>query len=273
MAMPGRAAHRRRVGGGHAARTPALPRVVAAVLGCCLACCLSAAGHNAYAAARAGLSSRGGTPGPASHHAASRRSQLLGIAGALAPPVAGASAAAPVGFDYRKMSDLDPTKRTIVGDVNSAEVQAAVATLRAKQDQAKAAAVALKAEPMANISGNFGLVGKASEGDNILNSFKAGSGLQGSFAGPAEELRAACRAIDGIMDARTRSDTERASRLLISSWYAVVQDPNIKPLDPSVLTGDIKLQLQRQSKEVQAKLQREIAAYVDAIDFLLKFVA
>jgi len=181
----------------------------------------------------------------------------------------------PIAFDYRKLEELDPSKRTIVGDRGSAEVVSAVAKLQKARADAVKAKETLKANPIANVGSLFGLTSAADAGDSILEAFKGGikgANIEGPYAAAAREQRNACSAIGSIMDEQTRSSTDRGCRLAITAWYSFVMDKDVRPLTFASPAGEIAAQISRKRPSVQEKLAQKIDAYVAALDKLLKFV-
>merc|ERR1719410_5183 len=186
-----------------------------------------------------------------------------------------AQADAPNVFDNRKLQELDPSKRVIVGDRGSAEVVSAIAKLQKARAGALRAKEILKADPLANVTGLFGLTSDADAGDSLIAAFQGGikgANLEGPYAAAAKEQRAACSAIGSIMDGKTRTDTDRGCRLVISAWYSIVMDKDVRPLTFSSPAGEIAAQISRKRPSVQEKLAQKIDSYVAALDVLLKFV-
>jgi len=214
---------------------------------------------------------------PASHSNRVWRRQLLsGLLGVTSlPMVQEARAEGPIVFDNRKLKDLDPSKRVIVGDRGSAEVVSAIAKLQKARAGALQAKEILKADPLANVTGLFGLTSDADAGDSLIAAFQGGikgANLEGPYAAAAKEQRAACSAIGSIMDGKTGTDTDRCCRLVISAWYSFVMDKDVRPLTFSSPAGEIAAQISRKRPSVQEKLAQKIDSYVAALDVLLKFV-
>jgi hypothetical protein len=181
----------------------------------------------------------------------------------------------PVAFDNRKLNQLDPSKRVIVGDRGSAEVVAAIARLKKARTDAVKAKETLNANSLANVGSLFGLTSAADAGDSLFEAFKGGlkgASLEGPYAAAAREQREACSAIGSIMDEQTRSNTDRAGRLAVTAWYSFVMDKDVRPLTFTSSAGEISAQISRKRPSVQEKLAQKIDGYVAALDVLLKFV-
>mmetsp|Transcript_62679 Transcript_62679/g.123923 ORF Transcript_62679/g.123923 Transcript_62679/m.123923 type:complete len:300 (-) Transcript_62679:63-962(-) len=204
-----------------------------------------------------------------------RRQLLSGLLGvASLPMVQEVHADAPIAFDYRKLEELDPSKKVIVGDRGSAEVVAAIAKLRKARAGALQAKEMLKEDPLADIQSLFGLTSAADTGDSLLAAFqggKTGAGLEGPFAAGAKEQRAACSAIGSIMDGKTRADTDRTCRITIAAWYNIIKDKEMRPIQIAS-QGDTRAEINRRRPAVQGQLTAKIDGYVAALDVLLKFV-
>merc|ERR1711862_15251 len=91
-------------------------------------------------------------------------------------------------------------------------------------------------DPLANVAGNFGL--QLALPDTIMAAIKA-SDLQGPQAKAAGELRALAKKVDELMDGKTRSDTERVGRIVISAWYRIIQDDMLLPIDKKSSTYEL----------------------------------
>jgi len=187
-----------------------------------------------------------------------------------------AKADVPIAFDYRKLEDLDPKKKIIVGDPGSPEVVAAIATLQKARAGALKAKERLKDEPLANVGSLFGLTKAADSGDSLVAAFQngvKGPSLEGPYAAAAKEQRNACGAIGAIMDEKTRPDTDRSCRIAVSAWYSIVMDKDMRPLTYSSAATEIAAQISRKKPSVQERLANKIDSYVTALDVLLKFTA
>merc|ERR1712008_234872 len=204
-----------------------------------------------------------------------RRRQLLsGFLGVTSLPMEQAAKADfPVALDSRKLNELDPSKKAIVGDRGSAEVVSAIARLKKARTDAVKAKETLNANPIANVGSLFGLTSSADAGD-LFEAFKGGikgASLEGPYAAAAKEQRAACSAIGSIMDEQTRTNTDRAGRLAVTAWYSIIMDKDMRPLTFASPAGEIAAQISRKRPSVREKLAQKLDGYVAALDVLLKF--
>merc|ERR1712113_894043 len=85
------------------------------------------------------------------------------------------------------------------------------------------------------------------------------------------EIRWASTQINGLMDETTKADTERVGRLLVSAWYACINDGTFKA--PRVGESDWIIQSKRRSDVARVKkLKGSMTAFMEAADKLLSFV-
>eukprot|EP00434_Breviolum_minutum_P012622 symbB.v1.2.011126.t1/scaffold739.1/size166688/17 len=172
-----------------------------------------------------------------------RRQGLLGTMASML--CAEEAQAVGVALDYRKLDEIDPSTRKIVGDMNSEKAQKAIALIIDAKEKV----------------------------DTLFRNYKEDVTVRWRpYLTPIPEMRTALEEIQELFDKDSKRDVERVSRLLLSARYKLNEAPSVDPrvteyaliYSNSLLTTD--------SKE-KVKYATYLKDFLQIADKLLLFLA
>ncbi|CAJ1329796.1 unnamed protein product [Effrenium voratum] len=161
----------------------------------------------------------------------------------LAVGIGSEAKAAGLAMDYRKLDQIDPSTRKLVGDVGSEKAQKAIGVIT----EAKQKMEALQTAYEKDVGVNFR-----------------------PYLLPIPVMREALDVVYGLLDEESRRDAERVGRLLLSTRYLLNEAPTVKT-EPSA--ARLEIELFRNAVEEQAKFRKEINELIRIMDKFLLFLS